>query len=311
MKIQVEATDLRDDKVYTAIVEPWETLQTVRSILSDKVPNAPPSNQYFYVRDEFVNASIPADQLRKKSKAAGMLDDVEEKEGEPKKARCFLYVNPTPLDFSDMLNDDLIKKLRGKAEGEIKQIVFRINLQGAESRLCIPVDSSSITVDQFKQMVLKKLGPSSLTGLTPDKLLLYERETQPGRPLEGADLQPLFGTKIKIDVDGFPVNDPVCLRIVIKKCMGFRTVEEHTVSMYDHLLVCDLVERICEDMKNSENRTVAEANVTPGNIQLKINGHSMSKKGLKDLVKKFGISPDHLWLRAFNVKDKSPILVYL
>ncbi|CDI87663.1 hypothetical protein, conserved [Eimeria praecox] len=107
MKIQVEVTDLRDDKQYTAIVEAWETLETVRSILADKVPNAPPKHQFFYVRDEFVNASIPADQLRKKSRAAGMLDDVEEKEGEPKLARCFLYVNATPLDFSDMLNDDI------------------------------------------------------------------------------------------------------------------------------------------------------------------------------------------------------------
>ena len=44
------------------------------------------------------------------------------------------------------LNEDLIKKLRGKAEGEIKQIIFRIKLEGAENRLCIAVDSSSITV---------------------------------------------------------------------------------------------------------------------------------------------------------------------
>ncbi|CDI80119.1 hypothetical protein, conserved [Eimeria acervulina] len=105
MKIQVEATDLRDDKQYTAIVEAWETLDTVRAILAEKIPNAPPKHQFFYVREEFVNSSIPADQLRKKSRAAGMLDDVEEKEGEPKLARCFVYVNPTPLDFSDMLND--------------------------------------------------------------------------------------------------------------------------------------------------------------------------------------------------------------
>ena len=35
---------------------------------------------------------------------------------------------------------------------------------------------------------------------------------------QGTDLQPLFGTKIKIDVDGFAVNDPVSLRIIIKKC---------------------------------------------------------------------------------------------
>ena len=34
MKIQVEATDLRDDKQYTAIVEAWETLDTVRAIVS-------------------------------------------------------------------------------------------------------------------------------------------------------------------------------------------------------------------------------------------------------------------------------------
>ena len=53
--------------------------------------------------------------------------------------------------------------------------------------------------------------------------------------------------------------------------MGFVTVEEHSVSMYDHLLVCDLVERICEDMKNSRNRTLSEAKVSPETLQVKIN----------------------------------------
>ncbi|CDJ48969.1 hypothetical protein, conserved [Eimeria brunetti] len=281
------------------------------SQFSEKVPGAIPSHQHFYIGEDLLNISMPSEQMRKKARAEGLLEGEEEKEGEPKLAPCFLYVNPKPLDFSDMLNEDLIKKLRGKAQGEKKQIIFRIKLNGAENKLCIPVDSSSVTVDQFKQTLLKKLGPTSITGLTAEKLLLYEREKQPGRPLEGTDLQPLFGTKIKIDVDGFPVNDPVSLRILIKKYMGFITVEEHSVSMYDHLLVCDLIEKICEDMKNSENKTVAEAEVTPENIQLKINGHSLSKKGMKDLVKKFGIPPNQLWLRAFNVKDKSPVIVYL
>ncbi|CDJ43646.1 hypothetical protein, conserved [Eimeria tenella] len=76
MKIKVEATDLRDDKVYSATVEGWETLDTVRQILADKVPGATPKEQFFYIRDEFINASIPADQLRKKARAAGLLDGV-------------------------------------------------------------------------------------------------------------------------------------------------------------------------------------------------------------------------------------------
>ncbi|XP_026193528.1 uncharacterized protein LOC34618825 [Cyclospora cayetanensis] len=104
MKITVEATDIRDDKKYYATVESWETLETVRSILQEKVPNATTTNQQFYVQDEFINPTIPADQLRKKSRAAGMLDDNED-EGEPKLARCFLYISPTPLDFGNMMLD--------------------------------------------------------------------------------------------------------------------------------------------------------------------------------------------------------------
>lgn len=41
---------------------------------------------------------------------------------------------------------DMVQKLRPKAEGEVKQIVCRVQLRGAESKFCIDVDSASITV---------------------------------------------------------------------------------------------------------------------------------------------------------------------
>lgn len=311
MKITVEATDLRDDKKYLATVESWETLETVRAILADKMPDAPAAKQHFYVQDQYMNVTIPADQLRKKSRAAGMLDDVDDESGNTKVARCFVYVNATPLDFSDMMMDEVINKLRTKRAGEVKQIMYRMQHRGVESKYCIAVDSASITVDEFKAILLKKLGPPSLTGLTADKLLLYEREVQPGRPLEGKDLQSLFGSKIKIDIEVFAVNDPVTLRVIVKKCLGLVIVEQHELSILDHLVVEDLKLRVCEVMKRSTNPSVSGAPVTPANIRMKVNGSSLSKKGSKKLVKKFGIPPEKLWLRAFGLKDKSPVIVYI
>ncbi|OEH74235.1 hypothetical protein cyc_01900 [Cyclospora cayetanensis] len=287
MKITVEATDIRDDKKYYATVESWETLETVRSIpsysgileyvtrccsqLQEKVPNATTTNQQFYVQDEFINPTIPADQLRKKSRAAGMLDDNED-EGEPKLARCFLYISPTPLDFGNMMLDDLIQKLRGKRKGEVKQIIFRMQVAGSENKFCINVDSASVT---------------------------------------GKEIQPLFGTRIKIDIDGYLMHEPVILRIAVKKCMGLATIEKYDISMLDHLVVADLKGRVCSAMKSSSNAAVAQAPVNPHNIRLKINGYSVYKNGVKRLVKKFGIPPDELWLRAFKVKNYSPVNVYI
>lgn len=40
------------------------------------MPNAPAKNQHFYIQDQYLNVTMPADQLRKRSRAAGMLDDI-------------------------------------------------------------------------------------------------------------------------------------------------------------------------------------------------------------------------------------------
>lgn len=310
MKITVEATDLQNDQKYSVIVESWETLDTVRGLLADKIPNANTSNQHFYLEDTHLSSEVPVDQLRKMCRSAGVITDADE-QGGMKLARCFVYINAVPLDFDNMMLDDLISKLRAKRVGEEKQIVYRMELGGSERKFSISVDSASITVEQFKSILMKKMGPSSVTGLAPEQLLLYERSVQPGRPLEGTDLQPLFGSKIRIDVDGFVKHDPVLLRVTVKKWMGFVIVEHHELSVLDHMVVEDLKKEVCELLKNSTNSFVSNAPVTPENIKLKINGYPLTKNGCKKLVKKFGIPPQNLWLRAFNLKDRSTVNVYL
>ncbi|KAL8455896.1 hypothetical protein Emag_000270 [Eimeria magna] len=291
MKINVEATDLRDDKQYSAIVEPWETLDVVRAILADKVPNATRKNMHFYVGDSHLNVAMPVDQLRKMSRAAGLLGEESEKEdGEPKLARCFLWVGSSPIDFDDMMLDGIIRKLRSRA-GEVREILLR--------------------VDEFRKMLQKKIGPASLTGLDAEKMLFYERGVQPGRPLEGPDFQPLFGTRIRIDIDGYLVHDPMVLRLFVKKWLGMLTVEQHELTVEDHLLEEDLVALVAEILRDSLKKEVAELGATPESIHLKINGVSLSKNGSKKLVKKFGVSPEKLWLRAFDIRDRSPVVVYM
>ncbi|KAL8442198.1 hypothetical protein Emed_007396 [Eimeria media] len=267
MKIKVEATDLRDDKVYSAIVESWETLDVVRAILADKVPNGSQKNLHFYVGDSHLNFSMPVDQLRKMSREAGLLENetTEKEDGEAKVARCFLWVGSSPIDFEDMMLDGIIKKLRSRA---------------AE-------------VDEFRKMLQKKIGPASLTGLDAEKMLFYERGVQPGRPLEGTDFQPLFGPRIKIDIDGYLVHDPVVVRLFVKKWLGMLTVEQHELTVEDHLLEEDLVALVAEILRESIKKDVAELGATPEAIHLKINGVSLSKHGSKKLIKKFGVAPEN------------------
>ncbi|KAL8429387.1 hypothetical protein Efla_001225 [Eimeria flavescens] len=308
MIVKVEVTDLRDDKKYVAFVESWETLDTVRQILADQIPNATKQNQHFYVNDTFVNVTMPVDQLRKMSRSAGLLDD--EEGDSPKLARCFVWVNATPIDFEDMLLDDIIKKLKPHT-GETKQIMLRVCNKGSESKYCISVDSAHITVDEFRKLLQKKMGPPIVTGLDAEKMLFYERGVQPGRPLEGEDFQPLFGTKIKIDVDGYLVHDPVVVRLLVKKWLGLLTVEEHELTVEDHLLEEDLLALVAEALKDSHNLSVSELAASPDAIHMKVNGVSLSKNGTKRIIKKFGVPPQKLWLRAFDIKDRSPVVVYM
>ena len=51
----------------------------------------------------------------------------------------------------------------------------------------IHVRAGFCQVNEFKAELLRKMGPSSLTGLNMDNLILYERGVQPGRPLEVTD----------------------------------------------------------------------------------------------------------------------------
>ncbi|KAL8275578.1 hypothetical protein Esti_000529 [Eimeria stiedai] len=311
MMIKVEATDLRDDRKYSTIVESWETLDVVRAILADQIPGATSKNVHFYVRDSHLNVAMPVDQLRKMSRAAGMLGGESEKEdGDPKVARCFVWVGASPIDFDDMMLDGVIKKLRSRAR-EMKEIQLRVTNKGLESKYRIQVDSGSIMVHEFRKMLQKKIGPASLTGLDAEKMLFYERGVQPGRPLEGPDFQPLFGTRIRIDIDGYLVHDPVVVRLFVKKWLGLLTVEQHELTVEDHLLEEDLVALVAETLKDSVNKNVAELGATPEAIHMKVNGFSLNKHGSKKLIKKFGVPPEKLWLRAFELKDRSPVVVYI
>lgn len=139
-------------------------------------------------------------------------------------------------------------------------------------------------------------------------------------------MQPLFGTKIRIDIDALIVHDPVVLRVIIKKCrpralqtllhlqgngngaavpffpiappfwsfsspwvtrvvagrvaivtavshadLGLVTVEQHEISMYDHMTVEDLKVRVCGVLKGSTNPDISKLPITPDTVQIKVN----------------------------------------
>lgn len=46
-------------------------------------------------------------------------------------------------------------------------------------------------------------------------------------------------------------------------------------------------------------------------LLLRVQGWGLSKGGARKLIKKFGIDPENLWLRAFNLKDRAPVIVYI
>lgn len=49
---------------------------------------------------------------------------------------------------------------------------------------CFRVVLSLVQVEELKQVLIKKLGPPSLTGFSTKNILMYERGVQPGLPLE-------------------------------------------------------------------------------------------------------------------------------
>lgn len=49
-----------------------------------------------------------------------------------------------------------------------------------------------LQVDEMKKILIKKLGPPSLTGFNVSSILMYERGVQPGLPLEVRDNHPLY-----------------------------------------------------------------------------------------------------------------------
>ncbi|PFH36791.1 hypothetical protein BESB_049830 [Besnoitia besnoiti] len=306
MKIDVRVIDLRDDKEHTAIVESWETVRTIKNLIEDST-GVPAAEQHYYLGDELIEDSMPADQLRLAAKAAGRLppDDRDKR----KVVEVTMFAGKGPVDFDDMVYQDVIKKLRTH-EIIMKRINIRLHKDNDDEKYIFNVDASLLTVDNLKRDLIKCLGPSSFTGLTTDNILLYARQVQPGKPLEGLEIQECIGPRPALDVEVYPMHPEMTLLCKVKK-WGLSTKEQFEVKVQDHLLLKDLKKLLVNRLQKSENPQVQQRNYTVENLKFKLNGKSINPARESRLRRRYGIPTDDLWLRAFNIKEGSHIVIPL
>ncbi|PHJ20011.1 ubiquitin family protein [Cystoisospora suis] len=251
---------------------------------------------------------MPADQLRKRARKEGRAPPDDGKNN-VKVVEVKMYAGKQPVDFDDMTFQDVIKKLRTH-EIVSKRVNIRFHKKDMDEHYNFDVDAASITVDEMKKILIKKLGPPSLTGFNVSNILMYERGIQPGLPLEGEQLRECFGPRPAIDIEVYPVNPEVVLLCKVKK-WGLFVKEQFEIKILDHLLLKDLKEALVAKLQEAENPKIKQRNFTVEDITFKLKGTPIDKDGEARLRRKFGIGANDLWLRAFQLKDNAPVIIPL
>ncbi|ESS33519.1 ubiquitin family protein [Toxoplasma gondii VEG] len=306
MKLDVRVINLEDDSKQTVTVESWETVKTVKNLIEQKT-GILESEQHYYLGVQLIEDSMPADQLRKKAQAEDRVPP-DDSDG-VHVVEVKMYTGKAPIDFDDSFFKDIIKKLQTH-EQIMKHISVRVHRKGDDAKYNFHLDISFLTVESLKEDLINRLGPSSLTGLNADNILMYIRQEQPGRPLEGLQIRDRFGTRSSMEIEVFPINPEVTVVCKVKK-WGLKTEEEFNIRIQDHFLLDDLKQILVTRLRSSANPKILQRDYTVGNLKFKLNGISINSKKEAALRRKYGIPAGELWLRAFNLKEGSLVVIPL
>ncbi|CBZ50834.1 conserved hypothetical protein [Neospora caninum Liverpool] len=306
MKINVRVVDLQDDSQHTVIVESWETVKTVKTLIEEKT-GIPGPEQHYYLGDQLIENSMPTEQLRKRAQLEGRLPP-DDGDG-VNLVEVKMYAGKEPINFHDLFFQDVIKKLQTH-ERIMKHITVRLRKKDDDTKYYFYVDIAFLTAETLKADLIKRLGPSSLTGLTADNILMYIRQEQPGRPLEGLQIRDCIGTRRAIEIEVYPMNPEVHVVCKVKK-WGLCTQEQFTIRIQDHLLLNDLKEILVTRLRNLTNPKILHRDYTVGGLKFKLNGISINPTSEASLKRKYGIPAGELWLRAFNLNEGSLVVISL